>query len=91
MLGHEVVSVQFSKNRKYLLSSGRDMTVRLWDITAGKELKRMPLTVGSKPGPRDLTVTACFSYNENYVLCGDDQNNVVVFVLLSLTCLILSL
>jgi WD40 repeat protein len=28
-------SVQFSKNQKYLLSGGKDGTIRIWELTTG--------------------------------------------------------
>lgn len=33
--GQEITSTVFSKNSKYLLTSGRDYTARLWDVTNG--------------------------------------------------------
>ena len=47
----------------------------------GKELKRM-LSGNPKTLSRDVTVCASFSFNENYIVTGDDQNNVLVFVCL---------
>ncbi|KNC72186.1 hypothetical protein SARC_15261, partial [Sphaeroforma arctica JP610] len=33
--GRAVDTVKFSKNGKYLLSSGRDCTAKLWEISSG--------------------------------------------------------
>lgn len=33
--GTEITSLAFSRNERYLLSSGRDSTSTLWDVTSG--------------------------------------------------------
>jgi WD40 repeat protein len=38
---HLVESALFTADSKKLVSAGRDKTVRLWDVTTGKELKRI--------------------------------------------------
>jgi cleavage stimulation factor subunit 1 len=77
----DVYSVQFSKNRKYLLTCGKDCTVRLWDITAGgRQIKR--IYCGNSKGPVqhwEGKVPASFSFNEDFILTGDETNGVVAW------------
>lgn len=34
-----MTSVQFTKNQKYLLSCGKDGTVRLWELSTGRQVR----------------------------------------------------
>lgn len=74
----EVVSVQISKNRKYLLTSGMDLTVRLWDITAGgRQIKKFQCGNPNPNSNDSFRLPACFSYNEDFILTADDTTNSV--------------
>lgn len=87
--GREVCTVQFSRNKKYLLSSGKDSTIRIWDVIAGcmfhqgilltyrgRQLKR--INVGGQRQPSwDAPLHACFSYNEDFIFSSDESSCVI--------------
>jgi cleavage stimulation factor subunit 1 len=37
----QVTSVQFSKNQKYLLSGGKDGTIRIWELGTGRQIQHI--------------------------------------------------
>lgn len=57
--GAEVTSLQFSKNGRHLLSSGKDGQTRLWDINgqAGPGGKGAAATIGHRSGSRGWAVS----------------------------------
>jgi len=73
----EVYSVQFSKNKKYLLTSGKDCTVRLWDVTAGgRQIKR--IFCGNPKQPNQVwehKSPATFTFNEDFIISPDETSN----------------
>eukprot|EP01105_Mastigella_eilhardi_P019425 TRINITY_DN4567_c0_g1_i2.p1 TRINITY_DN4567_c0_g1~~TRINITY_DN4567_c0_g1_i2.p1 ORF type:complete len:432 (-),score=94.15 TRINITY_DN4567_c0_g1_i2:190-1296(-) len=72
--GCEVCSVQFSKNQRYLLSSGKDAHVRLWELTTGQLLMAIPVS----QHPQRNRLQACFSWNEDFIIGSDEQNTCAV-------------
>lgn len=89
--GREVCSVQFSRNKKYLLSSGKDSTIRIWDVIAGcmlqaqflidvlgRQLKRI-VAGGSKQSTWEAPLQVCFSYNEDFIF-STEENACIVWV-----------
>lgn len=61
-----VNSVDFSPDGKYALSGGRDKTVRLWDVTTGKQIRTFKMDTG-------IFTSAIFSPDGRYVLsAGSD-------------------
>ncbi|KAL1919832.1 uncharacterized protein VTP21DRAFT_1763 [Calcarisporiella thermophila] len=70
--GRPVSSAQISKNGKYVLTAGKDSTVRLWEVATGRSMLEY---VGGKHSRESLRVA--FTWNEDYVLAGDDSSNSV--------------
>ncbi len=67
--GHSeaVYSVNFSPDGKYLLSGGKDSTIRLWDVASGKEIKQFV-------GHSSSLITALFSRDgKNIISSGRDE------------------
>jgi len=73
--GEEVCSIQFSRNRKYLLSIGKDSMIRIWDVTAGGRQLRRIFTGPAKRTENKLS--ACFSYNEEHIFSTDETTTAV--------------
>jgi len=75
--GQEVCTVQFSRNKKYLLTGGKDATLRIWDVGSGRELRR--IFAGTPKHPVwDNRLQVCFSFNEDFILSSDESNNACV-------------
>lgn len=71
--GTPVIAAHFSRNGKYILSTGGDRVVRLWDVAAGKP-------VSTFHAPRQVyPCAATFTFNERHVLVPDANNGVIVF------------
>ncbi len=64
--GYEVCSVQFTKNGKYLLSSGKDSICRLWEISTGRPI--LTYTGAELSGRNMHRSNACFNHTEEHVL-----------------------
>eukprot|EP01111_Echinosteliopsis_oligospora_P012948 TRINITY_DN4523_c0_g1_i1.p1 TRINITY_DN4523_c0_g1~~TRINITY_DN4523_c0_g1_i1.p1 ORF type:complete len:430 (+),score=108.75 TRINITY_DN4523_c0_g1_i1:43-1332(+) len=78
--GAEVNSIQFTKNQKYLLSCGKDATVRLWEISTGKQITRLIATHLQNPGVQQKArISATFNYTEEFIY-GSDENTSTVLV-----------
>ncbi|KAF7727069.1 cleavage stimulation factor, 3' pre-RNA, subunit 1 [Apophysomyces ossiformis] len=71
--GAAVSSVRMTRDEKYILTSGLDSVVRLWDISSGKQVMEY---VGHEQRTQLLQPT--FSYNEDYVLIGDEASTDVI-------------
>uniref|UniRef100_A0A6B2L520 Cleavage stimulation factor 50 kDa subunit n=1 Tax=Arcella intermedia TaxID=1963864 RepID=A0A6B2L520_9EUKA len=72
--GREVTTVQFSRNKKYLLTAGKDAMIRIWDVGSGREIKR--IYTGNQKHPYwDNRLQVCFSYTEDYIFSSDENNN----------------
>ncbi|KAF4663732.1 cleavage stimulation factor, 3' pre-RNA, subunit 1 [Perkinsus olseni] len=62
--GHPVFTVQWSRNCRYLLTSGGDHRARLWDMRTGKELM---VYSGATTSTDCSFMTATFAGNEQYI------------------------
>eukprot|EP01130_Rhizamoeba_saxonica_P013595 TRINITY_DN5817_c0_g1_i1.p1 TRINITY_DN5817_c0_g1~~TRINITY_DN5817_c0_g1_i1.p1 ORF type:complete len:289 (-),score=55.03 TRINITY_DN5817_c0_g1_i1:20-886(-) len=72
--GREVCTVEFSRNKKYLLTSGKDAWVRLWDLSNMRELRS--IYTGSNNNPNwNNRMQVCFSYREDHVFAPDESSN----------------
>jgi RNA polymerase sigma factor (sigma-70 family) len=70
--GHEDhvwwMSIQFSRDGRRLVSSSRDKTIRVWDVTSGRELLKIPIG-GSMQWPLAISPDdrwlACFAQTDD--------------------------
>jgi cleavage stimulation factor subunit 1 len=74
-----VFTSKFSRNGKYILSSGEDHVVRLWDITAGKPVISYKAPNSKFPCP------ATFSFDERHIIFPDGGNGVHIIDTLTQT------
>eukprot|EP01117_Protostelium_nocturnum_P008501 TRINITY_DN3042_c1_g2_i1.p1 TRINITY_DN3042_c1_g2~~TRINITY_DN3042_c1_g2_i1.p1 ORF type:complete len:445 (-),score=78.67 TRINITY_DN3042_c1_g2_i1:36-1370(-) len=72
-MSREVTSVQFSKNQKYILSGGKDATIRIWDVKMGRQLRS--IVTSKEPWKNRLQVT--FNWNEDFIFSSDESTNSV--------------
>jgi WD40 repeat protein len=70
--GDLIPSTDFSRNGKYLVSGGRDKTVRIWDLQERKEL----FCFGNLPG--EIT-SVSFSPDNDNVIAGTNTDAVLIF------------
>lgn len=68
--GHEICSVVFSKNGKYLLSSGKDSLVKLWELSTSRAL--IAYTGAGTTGKQEHSTQAVFNHSEDFVLFPDE-------------------
>ena len=68
--GNVVNRVLFSRDNRFLLTHSQEGTLRLWDISRGAEINRIPL--GSNEGGRN----ACFSPDSRFVAAQDRPHQV---------------
>jgi len=69
--GMEVCTVQFSRNRKYLLTCGKDAWIFIWDLATGRKLQQ--IYTGSQQFPKwERRLQAVFSYNEEQIICPEE-------------------
>ncbi|KAJ8978583.1 hypothetical protein NQ317_016000 [Molorchus minor] len=68
--GQEVCSVEFSKNGKYLLSSGKNSICKLWELTTSRCL--IAYTGAGTTGKQEYEAQAVFNHTEDYVLFPDE-------------------
>lgn len=68
--GNEICSIAFSRNGKYLLSSGKDSMVKLWELSMSRCLIAYTSQGVGKPQFRPQ---ACFNHTEDYVLYPDER------------------
>ena len=70
--GAEVTSVQFSRNGKYVLSSGKDSVVKLWEVTSGNILNEY---VGVTQ--HNHRTGAQFNHTEDLIIAPDEKGMAV--------------
>jgi mono/diheme cytochrome c family protein len=72
--GHDgpVVCVAFAPDGKRALSGGDDMTLRLWDVTTGKELRRFE-------GHRDAVTAVAFSTDGRLAASGSRDRTIRIW------------
>uniref|UniRef100_A0A182VRU2 Cleavage stimulation factor subunit 1 n=1 Tax=Anopheles minimus TaxID=112268 RepID=A0A182VRU2_9DIPT len=68
--GAEICSVVFTKNGKYLLSSGQDSLVKLWELSTSRCL--IAYTGAGTTGKQEHQTQAIFNHTEDYVLFPDE-------------------
>lgn len=68
--GLEVCSVAFTKNGKYLLSSGKNSICKLWELTTSRCL--IAYTGAGTTGKQEYEAQAVFNHTEDYVLFPDE-------------------
>ena len=64
--GYEVCSVQFTKNGKFLLTSGKDSICRLWEISTSRVIHQF--TGAELSGRQMHRSNACFNHTEEHVM-----------------------
>ena len=70
--GISVCSLVFSKNGKYLLSSGQESGVKLWELAMSRCLIAYT-GAGQANHKQQFHSRACFSHTEDYVLFPDER------------------
>nr|CAB3234104.1 cleavage stimulation factor subunit 1 [Phallusia mammillata] len=70
--GDDICSVVFSRNGKYLLTSGKDSVARLWDMAAPSQAVQV-YTGAELSGKQVHRAQAVFNHTEDYVLFPDEQ------------------
>ena len=68
--GQPVLSCQWSRNNRYLLTTGGDHRARLWDVRTGRQL--MIYTAQSRSSKCEY-MQAQFTHNEDYVLISSSE------------------
>eukprot|EP00057_Strongylocentrotus_purpuratus_P032508 XP_787885.3 PREDICTED: cleavage stimulation factor subunit 1 [Strongylocentrotus purpuratus] len=68
--GSPVCSVRFSRNGKYVLSSGKDSLVKLWEIGTSRTLITY---TGAGSEHMKTTTQAVFNHTEDYVFFPDEK------------------
>lgn len=71
--GTPVIAARFSRNGKYVLSTGGDRVVRLWDVAAGKTVSLFHTPKSVYPCP------AAFTFDERHIIVPDAANGLLVF------------
>eukprot|EP01090_Pellita_catalonica_P003464 TRINITY_DN13137_c0_g1_i1.p1 TRINITY_DN13137_c0_g1~~TRINITY_DN13137_c0_g1_i1.p1 ORF type:complete len:426 (-),score=51.95 TRINITY_DN13137_c0_g1_i1:98-1375(-) len=72
--GFHVSCIQFTANKKYLMSGGKDSTLRLWELSTGRQVR-----VYKGGAQTKQRMTAAFSYNEDF-LVGSDETSAAAIV-----------
>ncbi len=74
MEGHtgSVLSVSFSPDGKFIASGSGDNTVRLWDVSSGKEIRRME-------GHTDWVRSVSFSPDGKFIASGSEDGTVRIW------------
>jgi cleavage stimulation factor subunit 1 len=68
--GQPVLSCQWSRNNRYLLTTGGDHRARLWDVRTGRQL--MIYTAQPRSNKCEY-MQASFSHNEDYILIASSE------------------
>ncbi|MBL7128352.1 MAG: caspase family protein [Ignavibacteria bacterium] len=71
--GHNVASVSFSPDGKFALTGSEDKTLKLWDISTGKEMRTFE-------GHTDGVTSVCFSPDGKYALSGGWDNKIILWI-----------
>ncbi|XP_062608775.1 cleavage stimulation factor subunit 1-like [Saccostrea cucullata] len=69
--GEEVCSVTFSRNSKYILSSGKDSLVKLWELSTNRCL--IVYTGAGMTGKMEHGAQAVFNHTEDYIFFPDEN------------------
>ncbi|CAG2184536.1 CSTF1 [Mytilus edulis] len=69
--GNEVCSVMFSRNGKYVLSSGKDSLVKLWELSTNRCL--IMYTGAGATGKQEHRTQAVFNHTEDYSIFIPDE------------------
>jgi cleavage stimulation factor subunit 1 len=73
--GLEVSTIDFSFNGKYLLSSGKDSSLRLWEVSTARQLLTF---LGATQSKYRLRPT--WNYREDFVIgCDENSNSAIVW------------
>jgi cleavage stimulation factor subunit 1 len=70
--GHPVFTCQWSRNQRYLLTSGGDHRARLWDLRNGKMLQ---VYQSASTATHCDFMSATFAGHEKYILMGSSEIN----------------
>lgn len=69
----EATSANFTKDQRYVLSCGKDSTIKLWEVGSGRQVKQY---LGAQH--QQLRCQAVFNQTEEFISCVDESNNEVV-------------
>ena len=70
--GQPVLACQWSRNNRYLLTTGGDHRARLWDVRTGRQLM---IYTAQPRSTRCEYMQASFSHNEDYILIASSEFN----------------
>jgi len=68
--GNEIGSVMFTRNNKYILSSGKDSMVKLWELSTNRSL--IAYTGAGATGKPEFLAQATFNHTEEFVMYPDE-------------------
>ncbi|KAL2935444.1 Cleavage stimulation factor subunit 50 [Bienertia sinuspersici] len=71
--GGEATSANFTKDHRFILSCGKDSTVKLWEVGTGRLVKQYVGAMHSH-----LRCQAVFSFTEEFILSIDEPRNEIV-------------
>jgi cleavage stimulation factor subunit 1 len=60
----------FTRNNKYILSSGKDSMVKLWELSTNRSL--IAYTGAGATGKQEFTTQATFNHTEEFVIYPDE-------------------
>ncbi|KAL3824726.1 hypothetical protein ACJIZ3_020755 [Penstemon smallii] len=69
----EATSANFTKDQRYVLSSGKDSVVNLWDVGTGKLVKQYTGATHTQ-----YRCQAVFNETEEFIICIDEASNEIV-------------
>lgn len=68
---NEICSVYFSRNGKYILSSGKDSLVKLWELSMSRCL--IAYTGAGTSGKQEHRAQGVFNHTEDFVMFPDEK------------------
>jgi len=68
--GAEVQSIRFTRNSKFVLTSGKDATARLWELSTGRNI----VVYKGATIHQNNHAAAIFNHTEDFVLFPDEKN-----------------